>query len=137
VVCREDGVSDFDKPRAALGRLGSRDAFLYAFDLLEIDGEDLRPYEWHVRRATLRSLLKKSKPGMQLSEHLEGADGDAVFHHACAMGLEGIVSKRRDKPYRSGRSPDWIKVKQPSARLFKYLRCRSLTSRVFDDKRLF
>jgi bifunctional non-homologous end joining protein LigD len=95
--------------------MGSRDAFLYAFDLLEIDGEDLRAYEWHVRRATLRSLLKKSKPGIQLSEHLEGADGDAVFHHACAMGLEGIVAKRRDRPYRSGRSPDWIKVKNPDA----------------------
>jgi hypothetical protein len=73
VVCREDGVSDFDKPRAAVGRLGSRDAFLYAFDLLEIDGENLRRCEWQVRRATLRSLLKKSNPGIQLSEHLEGA----------------------------------------------------------------
>ena len=73
VVCREDGVSDFDKPRAAVGRLGSRDAFLYSFDLLEIDGEDLRRCEWQVRRATLRSLLKKSNPGIQLSEHLEGA----------------------------------------------------------------
>jgi bifunctional non-homologous end joining protein LigD len=40
---------------------------------------------------------------------------DAVFHHACAMGLEGIVSKRRDKSYRSGRSPHWIKVKNPNA----------------------
>jgi ATP-dependent DNA ligase len=115
VVCRPDGVSDFDRLRVAVGRMGSRDAFLYAFDLLEIDGEDLRAYEWHVRRATLRSLLKKSKPGIQLSEHLEGADGDAVFHHACTMGLEGIVAKRRDRPYRSGRSPDWIKVKNPDA----------------------
>ena len=44
---------------------------LERFDLLEIDGEDLRHYEWQVRRATLRSLLKKSKPGIQLSEHLE------------------------------------------------------------------
>jgi bifunctional non-homologous end joining protein LigD len=66
-------------------------------------------------RATLRSLLKKSKPGIQLSEHLEGADGDAVFHHACAMGLEGIVSKRKDSAYRSGRSPDWLKMKNPTA----------------------
>jgi len=57
VVCRADGVSDFDRLRAAVGRLGSRDAFLYAFDLLELDGENMRPYEWHVRRATLRSLI--------------------------------------------------------------------------------
>jgi bifunctional non-homologous end joining protein LigD len=50
-----------------------------------------------------------------LSEHIDGADGDAVLQHACAMGLEGIVAKRRDRPYRSGRSPDWIKVKNPDA----------------------
>jgi bifunctional non-homologous end joining protein LigD len=59
VVCRADGISDFDRMRTAVGRLGSRDAFLYAFDLLEFNGEDLRPYEWHVRRATLASLLKR------------------------------------------------------------------------------
>jgi ATP-dependent DNA ligase len=56
VVCRADGVSDFDRLRAAVSRLGSRDAFLYAFDLLEIDGEDLR----QSRRAMLRSLLKRT-----------------------------------------------------------------------------
>jgi bifunctional non-homologous end joining protein LigD len=42
-------------------------------------------------------------------------NGDAMFRHACALALEGIVSKRRDAPYRSGRSPDWIKVKNPAA----------------------
>jgi bifunctional non-homologous end joining protein LigD len=67
VVCRPDGVSDFDRLRAAVGRLGSRDAFLYAFDLLEIDGEDLRRCEWQVRRATLRSLIKRAGPGLKLS----------------------------------------------------------------------
>ena len=61
MVCREDGVSDFDKPRAAVGRLGSRDAFLYSFDLLEIDGEDLRRCEWQVRPATPRSLIKRAR----------------------------------------------------------------------------
>jgi bifunctional non-homologous end joining protein LigD len=115
VVCREDGVSDFDRLRAAVGRLGSRDAFLYAFDLLEINGDDLRPYEWQVRRATLASVVRKADGGIKLSEHLDSADGEAVFRHACGMGLEGIVAKRRDRPYRSGRSPDWIKVKNPDA----------------------
>ena len=114
VVCRPDGVTDFDRLRAAVGRLGSRDAFLYAFDLLELDGENMRPYEWHVRRATLRSLIKRCGAGIWLSEHIDG-DGVAVFNHACRMGLEGIVAKRRDRPYRSGRSPDWIKVKNPHA----------------------
>ena len=46
---------------------------------------------------------------------MEGSDGDAALRHAYAMGLEGIIAKRRDKPYRSGRSPDWIKVKNPDA----------------------
>jgi bifunctional non-homologous end joining protein LigD len=113
VVCRPDGVTDFDRLRAAVGRLGSRDAFLYAFDLLELDGENMRPYEWYVRRTTLRSMIKRAGPGIRLSDHLEG--DCAAFRHACRMGLEGIVAKRRDRPYRSGRSPDWIKVKYPDA----------------------
>jgi bifunctional non-homologous end joining protein LigD len=115
VVCSPNGVADFDRLRAAVGRLGSRDAFLYAFDLLEINGDDLRPYEWQVRRATLASLLKRVGKGIRLSDHLDAADGEPVFQHACAMGLEGIVAKRRDRPYRSGRSPDWVKVKNPDA----------------------
>jgi ATP-dependent DNA ligase len=115
VVCRDDGVSDFDKLRAAVGRLGSRDAFLYAFDLLEINGTDLRRDSWEVRRATLTSILRKQRDGIKLSEHLAVTDGNTIFRHACAMGLEGIVAKRRDRPYRSGRSPDWIKVKNPDA----------------------
>jgi bifunctional non-homologous end joining protein LigD len=115
VVCAANGIADFDRLRAAVGRMGSRDAFLYAFDLLEINGDDLRAYEWQVRRATLASLLRKAGQGIRLSDHLDGGDGEAVFRHACAMGLEGIVAKRRHRPYRSGRSPDWIKVKNPDA----------------------
>ena len=115
VVCRPDGVSDFDLLRAAVGRKGSRAAFLYAFDLLELDGADLRHEPWDTRRATLASLLRKAGKGIRLSGHIDGADGDLVFRHACVMGLEGIVAKRRDRPYRSGRSPDWIKVKNPHA----------------------
>jgi bifunctional non-homologous end joining protein LigD len=78
VVCRADGVSDFDRLRAAVSRLGSRDAFLYAFDLLEIDGEDLR----QSRRAMLRSLLKRTGTGIRLSDHLDG-NGTLAFQHAC------------------------------------------------------
>jgi bifunctional non-homologous end joining protein LigD len=70
VVCRPDGVSDFDLLRA-----GSREAFLYAFDLLELDGTDLRREPWETRRATLASLLRKAGDGVRLSEHLDGADG--------------------------------------------------------------
>jgi bifunctional non-homologous end joining protein LigD len=60
VVCGKDGVTDFDRLRAAVGRLGSRDAFLYAFDLLEIDGTDLRRDAWEVRWATFKSLPRWS-----------------------------------------------------------------------------
>jgi ATP dependent DNA ligase domain len=87
----------------------------YAFDLLEINCTDLRRDSWEVRRATLTSLLRRAGDGIRLSEHLATTDGNTIFRHACAMGLEGIVAKRRDRPYRSGRSPDWIKVKNPDA----------------------
>jgi bifunctional non-homologous end joining protein LigD len=116
VVCDGEGITDFDMLRAAIRRDGSRAAFLYAFDLLELDGADLRREPWEVRRETLASLLRKSHMGIRLSDHIDSADGEAVFHHACVMGLEGIVAKRRDRSYRSGRSPDWIKIKNPDAR---------------------
>jgi bifunctional non-homologous end joining protein LigD len=54
--------------------------------------------------------VAKARPGIRFNEHLEG-DGPTVFAHACKMGLEGIVSKRKDSVYRSGRSPDWLKMK--------------------------
>ena len=68
-----------------------------------------------VRKATLASILRKSRPGVRLNEHLEHDDGEAVFRHACKMALEGIVSKRLGSRYRSGRSPDWLKLKIPDA----------------------
>ena len=67
-----------------------------------------------VRKATLRSMLAKAGLGLRFNEHMKG-DGPTVFAHACKMGLEGIVSKRKDSMYRSGRSPDWLKFKNPAA----------------------
>jgi bifunctional non-homologous end joining protein LigD len=61
-----------------------------------------------------RGLLRKGRPGIRLSEHLDG-DGETIFRNACALGAEGVVAKRRDRPYRSGRSPDWVKIRNPSA----------------------
>jgi ATP-dependent DNA ligase len=115
VVCRAHGVSDFDMLRVAVGRKGSRNAFLYAFDLLELDGVDLGRELWEERRKVLVRLLRWAGAGIQLSEHVDVVDGTTLFRHACVMGLEGIVAKRRDRPYRSGRSPDWIKIKNPNA----------------------
>ena len=110
VCCNDNGVASFDRIRY---RQHDGSVFLYAFDLIELNGDDLRRDPLEVRKATLASVLAKAAPGLRLNEHIE-ADGPTVFAHACKMGLEGIVSKRRDSTYRSGRSPDWLKSKNPA-----------------------
>jgi bifunctional non-homologous end joining protein LigD len=112
VCCDEDGRSSFDRIRY---RRHDASVFLYAFDLIELNGDDLRREPLEVRKATLASVLAKATPGLRLNEHLEHEDGEIVFRHACKLGLEGIVSKRKGSPYRSGRSPDWLKMKNPDA----------------------
>jgi bifunctional non-homologous end joining protein LigD len=94
VICDDRGVTDFDALRFALAHSTAPEVFLYAFDVLELDGRDFRREPWEARREALANLLRKAGDGIRLSEHIEGADGAAVFRHACAMGLEGIVSKR-------------------------------------------
>jgi hypothetical protein len=81
-------------------------AFLYAFDLLELNGSDLRREPIEVRKATLASIVRQASHGVRLNEHLAHPEGVIVFAHACKMGLEGIVSKRLGSRYRSGRSPE-------------------------------
>ena len=115
VVCDEHGMARFDRIRY---RRHDGDAFIYAFDLIELDGEDLRREPLAVRKATLASLLSRPT-GFRLNEHLEHDDGAEVFAHACRMGLEGIVSKRKDSRYTSGRSLHWIKSKNPEASAVK------------------
>ena len=66
----------------------------------------------------MASVLRRAAPGLRLNEHIE-ANGPTVFAHACKMGLEGIVSKHKDSPYRSGRSPDWLKSKKPACAAVK------------------
>jgi len=115
VVSDPQGVTNFDALRSALSRRQGRSAvFLYAFDLIELDGRDLRQEPWGARRDALAALLRKAGDGLRLSEHLEG-HGALMFRRACAMDLEGVVSKRRDAPYKSGRSPHWLKIKNPEA----------------------
>ena len=110
--CGHDGLPTFDRLRY---RRADASVFLFAFDVLELDGRDLRREPLEVRKATLASVLRKVRPGVQLNEHLEHEDGEGVFRHACKMGLEGIVSKGLGSRYRSGRSPDWLKMKNPDA----------------------
>jgi bifunctional non-homologous end joining protein LigD len=111
VACDEDGVASFNRIRY---RNHDDTIFLYAFDLIELNGDDLRRDPLTVRKATLSSVLARAAPGLRYNEHLEHDDGETVFRHACKLGLEGIVSKRRDSPYRSGRSSDWVKMKNPA-----------------------
>jgi bifunctional non-homologous end joining protein LigD len=112
VACDGDGMPSFDRLRY---RHADGHVFLYAFDLIELNGNDLRREPLEVRKATLASVLAKADPGLRLNEHLEHDNGETVFRHACKLGFEGIVSKRLGSPYRSGRSRDWLKMKNPKA----------------------
>jgi bifunctional non-homologous end joining protein LigD len=112
VACDGNGVACFE-----LIRRWHTDAsvFMWAFDLIEFNGDDLRRAPLVVRKATLASLLTRAASGLRFNEHLDNDDGPLVFAHACKLGLEGIVSKQRNSHYRSGRSPDWVKSKNPNA----------------------
>src|SRR5215813_11956483 len=110
VACDGDGMPSFDRLRY---RRYDASVFLYVFDLIELNGDDLRREPLDTRKATLASVLRRAAPGLRLNDHIE-ADGPTVFAHACKMGLEGIVSKRKTSTYRSGRSPDWLKSKNPA-----------------------
>jgi bifunctional non-homologous end joining protein LigD len=109
VACDDKGMASFDRLRY---RRHDGSTFLHAFDLIELNGDDLRRELLEVRKATLASVLARTASGLRLNEHIE-ADGPTVFAHACKMGLEGIVSKRKGSSYRSGRSRDWLKSKNP------------------------
>jgi len=111
-VCNERGLAVFD-----LLRHGPRikpEAVLFAFDLLELDGEDLRPMPIEVRKRKLVRLVHNAGAGLQLSQHLHW-DGLEMFEHVCKLGCEGIVSKRLGSRYVSGRTDNWIKVKNPAS----------------------
>jgi bifunctional non-homologous end joining protein LigD len=112
IVTNGDGLAVFELIRHQ--RHGA-DAVLIAFDLIELDGEDLRRSPIEHRKSKLAKLLRgPTRPGIVLNEHYAG-DGEIVFAHACKLGCEGIVSKQLGSLYRSGRSPHWLKIKNPKA----------------------
>jgi bifunctional non-homologous end joining protein LigD len=102
--------------KALCRRYRRRDAsvILVAFDLIELNGNDLRRDPIERRKAALAKLLSRAAPRIQFNEHLE-EDGALVFEHACKLGLEGIVSKRKGSSYSSGKSPHWLKSKNPES----------------------
>jgi bifunctional non-homologous end joining protein LigD len=111
IVPDERGIARFSDLQADLAA-GRKDRMVgYVFDLLHLDGFDLRAAPLIERKRVLRELAASAPTGPLLfSDHLE-SDGAAAYKHACAMGLEGLVCKRADAPYRSGRTETWLKVK--------------------------
>ena len=84
---------------------------LYAFDILALDGEDLRALPLSMRKTNLALLLRGRPDGIFAAPFEQGEIGPDLFRAACDMGLEGMVSKRIDLPYRSGRTSEWLKIK--------------------------
>ncbi len=114
VVLDDQGRSDFGLLQRAVGRRPSlHDAgeiIFYAFDLLYLDGQDLRMMPLAERRQLLEPIVSGRTGAIRFSEEVH-ADGAELFRVACEHGLEGIIAKRRDAPYRSGRRPEWLKIK--------------------------
>ena len=109
IMTDKDFISDFFALHLALARKSAPDAILMAFDVIELDGEDLRPTPIEERRAILEKLLRKPSPWLQFSAAAEG-EGLEIWRAACDVVLEGIISKRIGSPYRSGRSTSWCKT---------------------------
>jgi bifunctional non-homologous end joining protein LigD len=109
IVTNERGLAVFDLIRHQ--RHGD-DAVLIAFDMIELDGEDLRRTPIEFRKGALNDLLRRQQSGIVFNQHYK-ARGETIFRLACELGCEGIVSKRLGSPYRSGRSKYWLKVKNP------------------------
>jgi bifunctional non-homologous end joining protein LigD len=111
IVEDEHGVSSFAELVADLKARRSGRMVFFAFDLLYLDDADTRALPLADRKALLKRLLPRRKNSqVRMSDHVQGT-GAAMFAEACKLGLEGIISKRLDKPYRSGRGVDWLKAK--------------------------
>jgi bifunctional non-homologous end joining protein LigD len=108
----EDGRTDFQKLQNALASSSRADKsrlVYFVFDLLFYDGVDLRAEPLAFRKDKLRTILAGEEPPLKMSDDVR--DGHAFWREVCKLDLEGIVGKRTDRPYRSGRGTDWIKIK--------------------------
>src|SRR5271166_6425202 len=109
IACDANGLSVFDLLRY---RRQDHAVTLCAFDLLELDGVDLRREPIELRKRTLQRLLRHEHGGIAFNRHFD-VEGAIVYRHACALGCEGIVSKRLGSPYRPGRVDHWLKDQEP------------------------
>jgi bifunctional non-homologous end joining protein LigD len=110
VLLGVDGVSDFDGLNS---RKYDDEVQLYAFDVLALDGDDLRALPLSMRKSNLARLLRGRPDGIFQAPFERGEIGPELFRKACEFGLEGIVSKHQDQAYRGGTSSNWVKVKNP------------------------
>jgi bifunctional non-homologous end joining protein LigD len=115
IVVDERGLSTFELLRT---RRHDHAAVLCAFDVIELNGKDLRWVPIEQRKHALASLLQGDRDGIVFNQHYNG-DGAIIFKEACALGCEGIVSKRLGSHYRSGRVDHWLKIKNPAAPAMK------------------
>jgi len=111
VACDDQGIRDF---KLLIRKRRYDSAQLHAFDLLELDGEDLRGEPIERRKHALTQLLGKDRAGLLISQPID-APADLAFQHICQLGLEGIVSKTLGSKYESGRSSLWLKTINPNA----------------------
>jgi bifunctional non-homologous end joining protein LigD len=110
VVMGSKGTADYQAVRHEIGRKESSRLVYHAFDLLYLDGYDLRRASYVDRKRLLKRIVEELPSTVSYVEYLK-ADGDTVFEHACRLGAEGIVAKRKDAPYRTGRHDVWFKLK--------------------------
>ncbi|MGY3234085.1 bifunctional non-homologous end joining protein LigD [Bradyrhizobium sp. USDA 4448] len=111
VVLGVDGISDFN---ALHSRKHDHEVQFCAFDIVAEGGDDLRMLPLTIRKTNLERLLARRPEGVFINPFERGELGPDLFRAACSMGLEGLVSKRRDRPYQAGRSKYWVKVKNRS-----------------------
>ena len=109
VVQDEQGLTDFGALQADLAKGGSDRVIYFAFDLLYLDGHDLRRTQLLESKNLLAKMMGENRKRLHYSAHQDGSVA-AMLKHACKIGLEGIVSKRADGLYVSGRSNAWTKV---------------------------
>jgi bifunctional non-homologous end joining protein LigD len=108
VILGVDGISDFN---ALHSGKQNEEVQLCAFDILAEGDDDLRQLPLSMRKANLERLLARRPDGIFINPFERGEIGPDLFRAACDMGLEGLVSKRRDRPYQAGRSKQWVKIK--------------------------